>query len=183
LTQNCFLYMVISQYYHQFNKGVLRLTLQSRRFFQPEVDSKHSESEWNQDSDSWLYISACGSTDNGLVYWYRYKRSDTIMVWFIDTDIKGQILYMTLYICINKPDHYLLNHRRLCRVKNMLAMYLKYHKAGLTPTTSVTSTAISSVKMAIGHKLLTNLRSEMIFLQEKPVFVISSYHLHPHTDR
>ena len=24
------------------------------------------------------------------------------------------------------------NHRRLCRVKNMLAMYLKYHKAGLT---------------------------------------------------
>jgi hypothetical protein len=25
-------------------------------------------------------------------------------------------------------------HRRLCRVKNMLAMYLKYHQAGLTPT-------------------------------------------------
>ena len=44
--------MVISQYYHQFNKCVLRLTLQSRRFFQPEVDSKHSESEWNQDSDN-----------------------------------------------------------------------------------------------------------------------------------
>jgi hypothetical protein len=40
-----------SQYYHQFNKSVLRLTLQSRRFFQPEVDSKHSESEWNQDSE------------------------------------------------------------------------------------------------------------------------------------
>jgi hypothetical protein len=72
----------------------------------PEVDSKHSESEWNQDSE------------------------------------------------------------------NMLAMYLKYHKAGLTPTTSVTSTAISSVKMAIGHTLLTNLRSEMIFLQGKPVFYI-----------
>jgi hypothetical protein len=49
---------------------------------------------------------------------------------------------------------------------------LKYHKAGLTPTTSVTSTAISSVKMAIGHKSLTNLRSEMIFLQGKPVFYI-----------
>jgi hypothetical protein len=65
-----------------------------------------------------------------------------------------------------------LVHRRLCRVKNMLAMYLKYHKAGLTPTTSVTSTAISSVKMAIGHKSLTNLRSEMIFLQGKPVFYI-----------
>jgi hypothetical protein len=63
-------------------------------------------------------------------------------------------------------------HRRLCRVKNMLAMYLKYHKAGLTPTTSVTSTAISSVKMAIGHKSLTHLRSEMIFPQEKPVFYI-----------
>jgi len=43
--------MVISQYYHKFNKSVLPLTLQSRRFFQPEVDSKHSESEWNQDSD------------------------------------------------------------------------------------------------------------------------------------
>ena len=64
------------------------------------------------------------------------------------------------------------NHRHLCRVKNMLAMYLKYHKAGLTPTTSVTSTAISSVKMAIGHKSLTNLRSEIIFLQGKPVFYI-----------
>ena len=34
-------------------------------------------------------------------------------------------------------------HRRLCRVKNMLAMYLKYHKAGLAPTTPVTSIAIS----------------------------------------
>ena len=50
----------------------------------------------------------------------------------------------------------------------MLAMYLKYHKAGLTPTTPVTSTAISPVKLPIGRKSLTNLRSEMIFLQEKP---------------
>ena len=63
-------------------------------------------------------------------------------------------------------------HRRLCRVKNILAMYLKYHKAGLTPTTPVTSTAISPVKMSIGHKSLTNLRNEMIFLQGKPVFYI-----------
>jgi hypothetical protein len=62
-----------------------------------------------------------------------------------------------------------LLHRRLCRVKNMLAMYLKYHKAGLTPTTPVTSTVISPVKMLIGRKSLTNLRSEMIFLQGKPV--------------
>jgi uncharacterized membrane protein len=52
----------------------------------------------------------------------------------------------------------------------MLAMYLKYHKAGLTPTTPVTSTAISPVKMSIGHKSPTDLRSEMIFLQGKPVF-------------
>ena len=59
-----------------------------------------------------------------------------------------------------------------CVVKNMLAMYLKYHKARLTPTTSVTSTTISSVKMAIGHKSLTNLSIEMIFLQGKPVFYI-----------
>ena len=64
------------------------------------------------------------------------------------------------------------NHRRLCRVKNMLAKYLKYHKARLTPTTPVTSIAISSVKMSIGRKSLTNLRSEMIFLQGKPVFYI-----------
>ena len=51
-------------------------------------------------------------------------------------------------------------------------MYLKYHKAGLTPTTPVTSIAISPVKMSIGRKSLTNLCSEMIFLQEKPVFYI-----------
>ena len=50
-------------------------------------------------------------------------------------------------------------------------MYLKYHKARLTPTTPVTSTAISPVKMSIGRKSFTNLRSEMIFLQGKPVFL------------
>ena len=54
----------------------------------------------------------------------------------------------------------------------MLAMYLKYHKAGLTPTTPVTSITISPVKMSIGRKSPTNLRSEMIFLQGKPVFYI-----------
>ena len=59
-----------------------------------------------------------------------------------------------------------------CVVKNMLAMYLKYHKAGLTPTTPVTSTSISPVKMLIGCKSLTILHSEMIFLQGKPVFYI-----------
>ena len=42
-------------------------------------------------------------------------------------------------------------------------MYLKYLKAGLTPTTPV--------KMSIGRKSLTNLRSEMIFRQGKPVFL------------
>ena len=61
-------------------------------------------------------------------------------------------------------------HRRLFRVNNMLAMCLIYHKPGLTPTTSVTSTAISPVKMSIGHKSPTDLHSEMIFLQGKPVF-------------
>jgi hypothetical protein len=50
-------------------------------------------------------------------------------------------------------------------------MYLKYHKAGLTPTTPVTSTALSPVNMSIVRKSLTNLRSEMIFLQGKPVFL------------
>jgi hypothetical protein len=58
-----------------------------------------------------------------------------------------------------------------CVVKNMLAMYLKYHKAGLTPTTPVTSTSISPVKMSMGRKSLTNLRSEMIFLQGKAIFL------------
>jgi hypothetical protein len=57
----------------------------------------------------------------------------------------------------------------------MLAMYLKYHKAGLTPTTPVTSIAISPVKMSIGRKSLTILRSEMIFLQGKPVFYIENF--------
>ena len=64
-----------------------------------------------------------------------------------------------------------VNNRRLCRVKNMLAMYLKYHKAWLNPTTPVTTIAISPVKMSIGRKSLTNLRREMIFLQGKPVFL------------
>ena len=59
-----------------------------------------------------------------------------------------------------------------CVVKNMLAMNLKYHKARLTPTTPVTSIAISPVKMSIECKSLTNLRSEMIFLPGKPVFYI-----------
>ena len=65
----------------------------------------------------------------------------------------------------------MLNHRRLCRVKNMLAMYLKFHKAGLTPTTPLTSIAISPVKMSIGCKSLTNLRSEMIFSSRKTRFL------------
>jgi hypothetical protein len=51
-------------------------------------------------------------------------------------------------------------------------MYLKYHKAGLTPTTFVSSTVISPVKMLIGRKSLTNLRSEMIFLQGKPILYL-----------
>ena len=42
-------------------------------------------------------------------------------------------------------------HRRLCRVKKILAMYLKYHKARLTPTIPVTSIAISPVKMSIAE--------------------------------
>ena len=60
-----------------------------------------------------------------------------------------------------------IGHKSLTNLRSEMI----YHKAGLTPTTSVTSTAISSVKMAIGHKSLTNLRSEMIFLQGKLVFL------------
>jgi hypothetical protein len=40
----------------------------------------------------------------------------------------------------NRTPFLHVNHRRLCRVKNMLAMCLKYHKAGLTPTISVDKT-------------------------------------------
>ena len=68
---------------------------------------------------------------------------------------------------IDRDKFLCISHRHWCRVKNMLTMYLKYHKAGLTPTTPVTSIAISSVKMSIGRKSLTHLRSEMIFLQGK----------------
>jgi hypothetical protein len=62
----------------------------------------------------------------------------------------------------------------------MLAMYLTYHKSGLTSTTPVTSIAISPVKMSIGRKSLTTLRSEMIFLQGKPVFYRSQVLLLPY---
>ena len=94
---------------------------------------------------------------------------------YITSIFKRKYENMTLYEakherlldCLLIPDH-----RRLCRVKNMLAMYLKYHKAGLTPTTPLTSTAISPVNMSIGRKSLTNLRSQMIFLQGKSVFYI-----------
>jgi hypothetical protein len=51
------------------------------------------------------------------------------------------------------------------------ARYVPKIPQGRTPTTPVTSTSISPVKMSIGRKLLTNLRSEMIFLQGKPVFL------------
>ena len=68
-----------------------------------------------------------------------------------------------LVLCLSSLSISSCDHRLLCRVKyNMLAMYLKYHKAGLAPTTPVISTAISPIKMSIGHKSLTNLRSEMI---------------------
>ena len=79
-------------------------------------------------------------------------------MFLLDFNLKN--LNIRIFVC---------NHRQLCRVKNMLAMYLKYHKAGLAPTTPVTSAAISPVKMSIGRKSLNNLRSDMIFLQGKPV--------------
>ena len=72
----------------------------------------------------------------------------------------------------------------LCRVKNMHAMYLKYHKARLAPTTPVTSTAISPVKMSIGHKSPTHGFAQWNdFSSRKIRFLLSSYHLHPHTNR
>jgi hypothetical protein len=43
----------------------------------------------------------------------------------------------------------------------------KLGHAELTPTTSVTSTVISPVKMSIGRKLFTNLHSEMISVAAK----------------
>jgi uncharacterized membrane protein len=92
-------------------------------------------------------------------------------------DLLCHFIFWNLYLNITNLVcytyfHWLFNHRRLCRVKHMLAMYLKYHKPGLTPTTPVTSIAISPVKMSIWRKSLTNLRREMIFLQGKLVFYI-----------
>ena len=58
--------------------------------------------------------------------------------------------------------------KKICSLDN--GNPLKNHKAGLTPTTSVTSTTISPVKMSIGRKSPTDLHSEMIILQGKPVF-------------
>jgi hypothetical protein len=50
----------------------------------------------------------------------------------------------------------MFTHRRLCRVKNMLAMYLKYRKAGLTPTTPITQILLTmdtyvAAKGKVGH--------------------------------
>ena len=59
-----------------------------------------------------------------------------------------------------------------CAVNNMLAMCLEYHGAGLTPTAPVTSTAVSSVKLSMGRGSLTDLGSEVVFLQGRPVFCI-----------
>ena len=121
-------------------------------------------------------------SDSKLIYMYANKKIEkmntlisTFHFWLHNNtarlsnilNVKGDSV-----VCPEWRQHWGTNHRCLCRVKNMLAMYLKYHKAGLTPTTSVTSTVISPVKMSIGRKSLTNLRSEMIFLQGKPVFYI-----------
>ena len=81
-------------------------------------------------------------------------------------------IFLLMFTCFIHETLPGMEHRHLCSVKNMLAMHLKYHKAGLTPTTPVTSTSISPIKMSIGCKSLTNLRSEMIFLQGKPIFYI-----------
>jgi hypothetical protein len=97
----------------------------------------------------------------------KLQLSNTAIIY--DTDCMTSRLFRKSFNC---RYNLRMNHRRLCRVKNMLAMYLKYHKAGLTPTTPVTSNAISPVKMSIGRKSLTNLRCEMIFLQGKSVFYI-----------
>jgi hypothetical protein len=45
----------------------------------------------------------------------------------------------------------------------MLAIYLKYHKAGLTPTTPVTSIAISPVKMSIVKKMFVKISGQSRF--------------------
>jgi hypothetical protein len=49
---------------------------------------------------------------------------------------KGERCHVTYFpFCSFRVSIHNCYHRRLCRVQNMLAMYLKYHKAGLTPTT------------------------------------------------
>jgi hypothetical protein len=52
----------------------------------------------------------------------------------------------------------------------MLAMYLKYHKAGLTPTTPVTSIAISPVKMSIDMASIFLTRHKRLWVSIEIVF-------------
>ena len=130
-------------------------------------------------SEKWA-VGVMGCRSNGLSELWAVGIMLRIPFFHINN-----ILQLSMYHCMtyiyNKYNQTVVSihagfltwykHRRLCRVKNMLAMYLKYHKAGLTPTTPVTSIAISPVKMSIGRKSITNLRSEMILLQGKPVFL------------
>ena len=105
-----------------------------------------------------------------VIPWFWRHRSVNHVISFTNHIYHGSYSWTYLNQLILRIRWF--KHRRLCRVKTMLAMYLKYHKAGLTPTTPVTSIAISPVKMSIGRKSLTNLHSEMIFPQGKPVFYI-----------
>ena len=93
---------------------------------------------------------------------YNYNEIDGYFAWPTSFISESEIS-VDFIIIITDADE----AQALVLSQKYLAMYLKYHKARLTPTTPVTSIAISSVKMSIGRKSLTNLRSEMIFLQGK----------------
>ena len=86
-----------------------------------------------------------------------------------------QCLLCVYFTRVKTPAHiYMTPHFFLARESNICLLDngnpLQNVKTGLTPTTHVTPTAISPIKMSIGRKSPIDLRSEMIFLQEKSVF-------------
>jgi hypothetical protein len=102
-------------------------------------------------------------------YWYYAYLEQVCKLVHLFLELSGLLAEYPLMIkvilhqfWVKKFFHWKFNLEYSGTFTNMLAMYLKYHKAGLTPTTPVTSIAISPVKMSIGRKSLTNLRSEMI---------------------
>ena len=68
----------------------------------------------------------------------------------------------------DRGTNYLSNHRRLCRVKNMLAMYLKYH--------FIYFRYIASICLTLHRRLWSNLVKEICRLLDIRKTQITSFH-------